>query len=137
MDMQVFAERLKTVRTERNVSVDELAEVIKVNRTTINRYERGTIKSIKIDKLEAIANYLSVNKDYLCGETDDKYNVNSLEQLTKKQYIDVTKIVRLTTNLVKQKNVTLDGEPMSDANTDYLIDAMELALEMLKKRNKK
>lgn len=137
MDMRVFAKRLKTVRLERNISVDELAEAVKVNRSTINRYESGGFKSIKEDKLESIANYLSVNKDYLLGKSDDKYTVNVLDQLSKKQYVDITKIVRFTTDLVKQNNVTLDGEPISEVNTEYLIDAMELALEMLKKKNKK
>ena len=135
--MKLFAKRLKDVRLERNISVDELAEAVKVNRSTINRYESAGFKSIKEDKLEGIADYLSVNKDYLCGKTDDKYTTKSLEQFSKKEYIEINKIVYLTRDLAKQKNVRLDGEPINTDNLEYLIDTIELALEMLKKRNKK
>ena len=137
MDMEKFARRLKYIRLQRNVSVDELAEAIKVNRTTINRYEKGSkINSIKLDKLEAIANYLQVNKDYLTGDSDDKISITTLKQLAQKQNIEINNVIYFTKELVKQKNVTLDGKPIQDTNVDYLIDAMELALEMLKRKNK-
>lgn len=135
MDMIVFGERLKDVRLQRNVSVDELAEAIKVNRSTINRYESGLIKSIKEDKLEAIANYLSVDKDYLCGKTDDQYSTTSLKLLSKKENIEINNVIYFTKEIIKQKNVTLDGKPINEVNIDYIIDTLELALEMLKRKN--
>ena len=136
MDMRVFAERLKYIRLQRNISVEELAEAIKVNRTTVNRYEKGTINSIKLSKLEAIANYLAVTKEYLTGESDDKYSITSLESLSKNQNIEINNVIYLTKEIVKQKNVTLEGQPINESNLEYLIDAMELALEMLKRKNK-
>ena len=137
MNMRLFAERLKTIRLQRNISVDELAEAIHVNRSTINRYESGGFKSIKEDKLDAIANYLSINKEYLTGNTDEKHTVTSLKQLSKKQNIEMKSVIVLNKEILQQKNITLDGEPISDSNIEYLIDAMEIAMEMLRKRNKK
>ena len=134
MDMSTFAERLKYVRLQRNISVDELAEAVKVNRSTINRYETAGFKSIKEDRLEAIANYLSVDKDYLCGKIDNQFTLKSLENLNKKHHIEINSVITITKDLIKQKNVTLEGKPVTDI--DYLIDAMELALEMLKRKNK-
>ena len=133
--MEKFAKRLKYSRLQRNISVDELAAAIKVNRTTINRYERGgAINSIKMDKLEAIADYLSVSKDYLSGESDNKYNLETLENLSKKQNVEINSIFYMTTEIIKQNNVTYHGKPVKDV--DYLIDTLELALEMLKRKNK-
>ena len=37
---------------------------------------------------------------------------------------------------MKQDNVTLDGKPIDEDNANYLIDTIELALEMLKRKNK-
>lgn len=137
MDMRIFAKRLKSVRLQRNITVDELAEGVKVNRSTINRYESAGFKSIKEDKLEAIANYLSVDKEYLSGNTEEKYSIVSLSKLKERKNIEIKSIVSLNKEILKQKNITLDGRPINDSNIEYLIDTFELALEMLKKKNDK
>ena len=81
MDMMIFAQRLKAVREERNVSAAELAEALGVNKTTIYRYETGAFKALKADLLHGIADYLGVNPDYLIGATDDKRPVKEAEEL--------------------------------------------------------
>ena len=137
MDMQLFGKRLRDVRISRNVSARELAEATKTYPTTIYRYENAEFKSIKESRLEAIANYLSVNKDYLVGNTDDPYSVTSLEFLSKKkEKIEIHSIISLTKQLIKQDNITLDGKPINEVNLDNLIETMEVALEMLKRKNK-
>lgn len=136
MDMIKFAERLRYIRQQRNISVEELAEAIKLNRSTISRYETAGFKSIKEETLNAISKYLLVTKEYLIGETDDKYSVTSLESLSKKETIEINNVIYLTKEIIKQKNVTLEGKPINETNIDYLIDSMELALEMLKRKNK-
>ena len=81
MDMNVFARRLKEVRKERNVSAKELGETLGINKSTIHRYETGELKGIKTPVLQAIANYLNVNPDYLIGATDNKHTVKEAEDL--------------------------------------------------------
>ena len=134
MDMKEFAIRLRHTRIQRNVTVDELAAAIKVNRSTINRYETAGFKSIKEAKLDAIAEYLMVNKDYLCGKTDEQFGLSELDLLGKQENIEINKVIHITTEIIKQKNVTMEGKPIKDLQ--YLIDTIELALEMLKKKNK-
>jgi hypothetical protein len=87
-----------------------------------------------MDKLEAIANYLSVDTKYLTGETDEQFSLKSLENLNKKHHIEINSVITITKDLIKQKNVTLEGKPVTDV--DYLIDTLELALEMLKRKNR-
>lgn len=113
-----------------------LAKAVKMNKATLYRYENGEINSIKEDKLEAIAEYLMVDKDYLTGKTDDEYNIQVLENLKQKHNVELNTVIYITKNIVKNDNVTLDGKPITDDNLDYLIDTMELALEMLKRKNK-
>ena len=135
MDMKTFAERLKYIRLQRNVSVEELAEAIKVNRSTINRYEKPSkINSIKTDKLEAIAKYLNVSEDYLIGNSDDKYNPALLDKLTEKQNIEITSYISLSKDVFKEKNVTLDGKDITNEDINYLIDSLDLIVEMLKRK---
>ena len=137
MDMKKFAERLKYIRLQRNVSVDELAEAIKVNRTTINRYEKpNKINSIKTDKLEAIAKYLNVSEDYLIGNSDNKYNKQFLDKLSEKQNIEINNVIYLAKDVFKEKNVTLDGKCITKEDMEYLIDSLEVMLEILKRKRK-
>ena len=137
MDMQVFAERLKTIRSSRNIGAVELAKAVGLNPATLYRYENAEFKSRKESTLETIANYLSVDKDYLAGRSDDQITMNSLQFLSKKkEKIEIHNIIYFAKELIKQDNIMLDGKPIDEANASYLIDTIEVALEMLKRKNK-
>lgn len=60
-------ERIKYRRTELNMSVDELANKLNKNRTTIYRYEKGDIENLPLDILEPLANALETTPQYLMG----------------------------------------------------------------------
>lgn len=81
MDMQIFAKRLRDMREERNVSAVELAEALGINATTIYRYETAAFKGVKSVTLNAIAEYLRVNPDYLTGVSDNKRTEQEVEDL--------------------------------------------------------
>ena len=81
MDMWTFAQRLKAVREERNISATELAEALGINKATIYRYETAEIGKIKQVTINAIAEYLNVNPDYLIGTSDIKHTVKEAEDL--------------------------------------------------------
>ena len=136
MDMDIFAKRLRETRISRNVSPTELGEAIDINVSTIYRWEKGTFKSIKESKLEAIAKYLHVSKEYLIGNTDDKYNLSLLEDLNKEQKIEINNVFYITKEILKNDKVTLDGKPVSEDNLDYIIQTIEVSLEILKRKNK-
>ena len=81
MDMNIFAQRLKSTREALGVSARELAEAIGINKATIHHYEKAEFKSVKSPTLQAIAEYLNVNPDYLIGATDQKHTVKEAEDL--------------------------------------------------------
>ncbi|MEG1105023.1 MAG: helix-turn-helix transcriptional regulator, partial [Oscillospiraceae bacterium] len=58
-------ERLREARHAANISVDELAEQIGLNRSTLFRYESGDIASIPAKQLAAIARVLGCEIDTL------------------------------------------------------------------------
>ena len=98
MDMNIFAKRLRAVREERNVSAAELAEALDINATTIYRYETAAFKGIKSTVLNAIAEYLNVNPDYLIGATDNKHTVKEAEDLL----ADITDDEKMLLELFRQ-----------------------------------
>ena len=136
MDMKIFATRLKECREDRNISAGELAESVGINKATIHRYEKGEFKSVKQSVLESIADTLGVNPEYLIGVSTQKYNLDSLNNLNKKDKKEITDILDLTTKLLKQEGLMFDGYPADDESIQSIIDAMEIGLNMAKRRNK-
>ena len=67
-------ERLKMLRKREDITQEELAAVIGVERSTIGKYEgrQGVIPSAEV--LEALADYFNVSVDYLLGRTNDPIN---------------------------------------------------------------
>ncbi|MEG0179736.1 MAG: XRE family transcriptional regulator [Oscillospiraceae bacterium] len=64
-------ERLRDARLEKNITADELAERIGVNRSTLFRYESGEIASIPAKQLAAIARELGISIDRLLYGTSN------------------------------------------------------------------
>lgn len=64
-----IGERIRWLRKQRNMTIENLASKVGVTRQTISRYENGVIIDIPSSKLESIANALSVSDSYLLGLT--------------------------------------------------------------------
>ena len=74
-------ERIKLARETKNLSQTDLANACKISKQTLYKYENNIITNIPSDKIEAIANYLSISPAYLMGwETDNKDTDNNLTE---------------------------------------------------------
>lgn len=65
-------ERIKARRVELGMSADKLAEQIGVSRSTMFRYESGSIEKMPINNLVPIARVLHTTVGYLLGWDDEK-----------------------------------------------------------------
>ncbi|MEI3380862.1 MAG: helix-turn-helix transcriptional regulator [Dorea sp.] len=64
--------RIKTRRESLGLSFQDLAEKTNMSRSTLQRYETGSIRNMPVDKLEDIAYALNVSPAYLMGWEDNK-----------------------------------------------------------------
>ena len=64
--MRKFAERLKSLRLEKELSQVKLAEKLGVDFRTISNWENG-VRKPDIDTLVEIANFFEVSTDYSLG----------------------------------------------------------------------
>lgn len=62
----LFAERLKELRQERNLSQTALAQIISVSQKAIDYWERG-INEPKATYIIRLADYFDISSDYLLG----------------------------------------------------------------------
>lgn len=68
-DMKIFAERLRELRTEKGLSMKQLAKALNVTDAAISNWEND-INEPKITYLKVICLYFGVSADYLLGFED-------------------------------------------------------------------
>lgn len=79
MDLELLSARLKSARKLRGKTLDDVASSVGMNKSTIQRYEAGFIRSPKIPILREIAKYLNINLDWLLG-TDERMEPYGTEE---------------------------------------------------------
>lgn len=85
-----IGDRLRRIRKQRKMTLDDLAIKVGVTKQTIQRYEVGNITNIPYNKMKMISDILSVSPSYIAGWEEspiqEKYNHLTNEQ---KKIIDM------------------------------------------------
>lgn len=148
--MATFAERLKLLRKEKQITIEQLANDLGSAKSTISRYENG--REPKADILQLIANYFNVSVDYLLGKTEIREprsifdgagsiskimnNANEVE-LNSKDKKDIEKQFNKTMEMLEsQEGLMLSGNPVDEEDWELLKAAIQNGLEYAKKMNK-
>ena len=131
----MFSVRLKAMRKERKETQEDIARLLKVQRTTIGEYERGNIRP-PMDKMKVLADHFEVSVDYLMGNT----NFQTAEERNEESPNDVSKAMKkILEDLQKnQRAMMFDGEVLDDESRELLISSLEQSLRMgkiMQKRN--
>lgn len=88
-----IGQRIKSIRKERGLSIDDLAEKLGKNRTTVYRYENGDIENLPLSILDSLAEALNTTPAYLLGwksnnDRNDRKNIKSTNETCRFQWID-------------------------------------------------
>lgn len=65
---KLVGDRIKEARILRNMTLDDIADDVRVAKSTIQRYETAKIKNLKMPVIQSIAKSLDVNPVWLMGE---------------------------------------------------------------------
>lgn len=76
-DVNEIARRIKLRREDLGLTLDEVAQVVGVDKSTVMRYENGNIVRPKIPVLHSIANALDVRPEWLLGKSDQMEDEDS------------------------------------------------------------
>lgn len=129
-----FGERLKQLRLKKGLTQQEFADLMGVGRPTVAGYEtRG--KQPDFEKLTWLSNFFNVSVDYLLGQED----INSPEksQLTTKEKADIAKdLDEIKQQLLDSDELMFDGMPMDEESITKILSALEVGMEMVRKKNK-
>lgn len=125
-------ERVKNLCKERKIPISKLEKDLGFSNGYIGQLRKGVFPS---DRLILIANYLNISPDYLMtGETpSEKKEVT----LTPRDERDIEKILDQTKEqLLSQEGLMFDGKPATPEAIDSILSAMQVGMELAKKKNK-
>ena len=83
-----IGEKIKTARLKKGLTLEQLGKAAGIGKTTILRYETGVITNIPSDRIERIAEALSVTPAYLMG-WDEKPKEDTIFILDDYKYYEV------------------------------------------------
>lgn len=105
----------------------DMCDALGVKYTTFTDWVKGNSYP-RIDKIELMANYFGISKADLVEERNT---------LTARDARDIEKILDQTREqLLSQEGLMFDGKPASPEAIDSIISAMQIGMEMAKKKNK-
>jgi transcriptional regulator with XRE-family HTH domain len=115
-----MAQRIKSLRQAKGLTLEQVAEVVGVGKSTVRKWETGMIANMKRDKIADLAKALGTTPAYLMGweeESEEKEISPSEPQLTEGE--------KLMLELFRQ--IPEDRQPEA-------LDLLRVALKMQQKR---
>ena len=76
-----MAQRIKALRQERKMTLEQVADIVGVGKSTVRKWEIGMIANMKRDKIASLAKALGTTPEYLMG-WEDKKETPSKDELT-------------------------------------------------------
>lgn len=126
---KIFAKNLNKYLSLLNKTQKEVADAIDVSPQTFNTWCQG-IALPRMGKVQRLADYFGIGKTDLIDE-------KSPDALTARDERDIEKILEQTREqLMSQKGLMFDGKPASSEAIDSILSAMQIGMEMAKKKNK-
>ncbi|NLD16635.1 MAG: helix-turn-helix transcriptional regulator [Tissierellia bacterium] len=124
-----FAQQLKDLRKEKNLTQEELAKKTGISLRTISRYELGETLPRTKKYYEKIAKALEVDDDYFLSQ-EANFLINARNEFGYKGAKDAEELVNRMIGLMA-------GGELPDDDKATILDAMQEAFYMAKLENKK
>ena len=67
-----MAQRIKNLRQEKGLTLEQVAEVVGVGKSTVRKWETGMIANMRRDKIADLAKALGTTPAYLMGWKEDE-----------------------------------------------------------------
>lgn len=91
----LFGERLRLLRTERNLQQSQLGDIFGLSPSAIGSYERS-LREPTISQLIAFAKFFNVSMDYITGVSEDRETVEQLNARSTVDYLEFLTNTRIT-----------------------------------------
>ena len=135
------SERIKDLRVEKRLTLEQLAELTGLSSSAIGKYESGEYKDISAFAIAKLADKLGVSTDYLLCQTENKNHPNTeLDALhLSDDAVDVLRDGRFNHRLLSElichkdfQRFMLDAEIYVDRIADMRVNDMNAVLEAVR-----
>ena len=112
-----MAQRIKALRQEKGLTLEQVADIVGVGKSTVRKWETGMIANMKRDKIASLAKALGTTPAYLMGWESTENQISPSE-------LPLTEGEKLMLELFRK----IPEDRQSEA-----LDLLRLALKMQKK----
>lgn len=132
-------ERLRQLREEKNMSLDELAEALHINKSTLSRIETDQ-REPKESFIKECADFFNVSTDYLLGKTNLRNYADYKPTITPKDERNIQRdLEQMMEDIDSKKSgpAAYGGElDLDDYDRELLKGSLEQVLRIIKLKNK-
>lgn len=125
---EVFEQLLQ----KHGISAYKVAKEAGVTQTALSNWKSGR-NTPSTTTLQKIADYFGVSIDYLMTGKEDNQKEPQLKPRDEK---DIKDILANTETLLRQDGLMFDGNPATPEAVESILSAMQIGMEMAKKKNK-
>lgn len=129
-------ERIKKLRKEKKLTLDDLAEKLNTTRQTIFKYESDIITNIPSDKIEMMAKIFNVSPAYIMGWEESEIPVDSQwgNDAANREYLkDKPDLLRIYDNLVNRDDMVLLFDKAKDLDPED-VETVLLVVQSIRKQ---
>lgn len=69
--MSLAGDRIRELRIQNNMTLDDVARHLGINRQAVYKYEQGIVTNIPLDKIEKMATLFNSTPDYIAGWSEE------------------------------------------------------------------
>lgn len=77
IDFNLVGKRLKELREENGLTLEELGQKLDMHKSSVLRWENGETSKIKLPIIDSLSNLYNVNPAWILGKSNDKYNTKT------------------------------------------------------------
>ena len=126
----VFSKRLRYYLSEFNMTQVDLAKKLGVGTTSVYNWCNG-IKTPRMDKVDAMCDLFHCNRSDLIADDISTPTLNAKDERDIEKILDMTRA-----QLENQEGLMFDGDPASPEAIESILSAMQIGMELAKKKNK-
>lgn len=126
---EIFSELLQRY----GVTAYKVSKATGISQSSLSDWKKGKVTP-KTENMKKIADYFGVSIEYLMTGKDS--STKKEPQLKPKDEKDIKNILANTEQLLKQPGLMFEGKPASQESIDSILSAMQIGMEMAKKKNK-
>ena len=120
--MATYGERIKELRTMRDMSQQDLADMLDLNKVTVSQYERE-VRKPDLNVLTALSDIFNVSVDYILGNDDVTIRIVDGEGIKKLDGVQNTGPQITPQWYINEETAKIAQEIYEDPNKRALFDA--------------